>query len=468
MTIPTMADIKLPKKCQFLFRPFRFKVLFGGRGSAKSTSVALSLLVRGLQDKHRILCTRQFQKSIQDSVHKLLSDLNDKYNLGYEVTQTTIKHPDTGTEFIFTGLHANVTAIKSLEGITLVFCEEAESITEASWNLLIPTIRAVNSEIIVVFNPADESDATYERFVTPFIDLLDDKGSYQDEHHYIQELNYTDNPFLPATMMIDIDKMKLNDFQKYLHIYMGHPLKDEDKSLIKSSWFDVCVDAHLKLNFESIGAKVIGYDPADSGADANAFCYRYGSIVQHIYCSNDGNLDSNCEKVFEYAIQSNVKDVIYDVCGLGVGARVMFDKIDPQKNITYTPFNASNKPSPGKYDSDQLNKDVFRNLRAEAYWNLRNRFYNTYQAVVNGKYCNPEDMISIDSECSYVKQLRSEITKIQTVSNPNGLIQIESKEAMKKRGISSPNIADSLNYTFAKLPTKNNVIDINIDFASEW
>lgn len=111
---------------------------------------------------------------------------------------------------MFRGLHNNVSEIKSLENISIAYVEEAESVSEHSWNTLIPTVRAENSEIWVVFNPRDEKDATYQRFVV-----------HPPENSRISFINYTDNPYCPAVMAEEAENCRRLDFDLYSHIWLG-------------------------------------------------------------------------------------------------------------------------------------------------------------------------------------------------------------------------------------------------------
>jgi len=178
--------VQFPEKLTFLFQPARYKVAYGGRGSAKSWSFARALLLKGIDQSLRILCAREIQKSIKDSVHQILSDQIDILGLRskYDIKQTEILGRN-GTKFIFTGLSdLTVDTIKSYEGIDIVWIEEGQVITERSWKILVPTIRKERvegeldrlaegmaeklktSEIWVSFNPDLESDPTYARFIT--------------------------------------------------------------------------------------------------------------------------------------------------------------------------------------------------------------------------------------------------------------------------------------------------------------
>lgn len=185
-------NVEFPEKLGFLLtKKARYKGARGGRGSAKSWSFARALLVLGSAEKLRILCTREVQKSIKQSVHKLLKDQIEAMGLSsfYRVLENEIRGSN-GTEFSFSGLSdQTVDSIKSFEGCDIVWVEEAQSVSKRSWSVLIPTIRKEGSEIWLSFNPELETDETYDRFITN-----------QPEDAIIVEMNYTDNPWFPDVL----------------------------------------------------------------------------------------------------------------------------------------------------------------------------------------------------------------------------------------------------------------------------
>jgi phage terminase large subunit len=457
---------------KFLFQPRRYKVAVSGRSAGKSYAFALALLILGLKSQKRILCTREFQVSISDSVHKLLSDLNTKYNLGYEVLNNTIRHPQSKTEFLFYGLKTNVSKLKSLEGIDIVFLEEAENISQQSLDILIPTIRKEGSEIWLVFNPSSTFDAVYKTYVTPFLSELSDNGSYTDQTHHILKTGYWDNPHNSAETLLDIEKMRDEDYEKYLHIYKGDPISDTELSLIKPKYFDAAIDAHIKLNFEAVGHKALGYDPSDTGSDNQAVVHRHGSVVKNIHDWEKYNLDEGVKAVHQLTLDNKINEVIFDVVGVGTGVKYMMSALDPNKTFRLTPFsgNATPRHPLQKYKDGEPNKEVFRNLRAQYYWSLKDRFEATYNAVVHGQYIDPDKMISISSDCEHIELLKYELTNIRRKRGAaSSRILIESKDDMRKRGMKSPNIADALMYVFSgEVEFGNNITIPEIIYASQW
>ena len=207
-----MMNIEFPEKLLFyITEKKRYKVSYGGRGSSKSWTAGRGLILRAMQSKIRILCTRQLQTSIKDSVHKLLCDTIYALKLEqyFDITRDTIRCHN-GSEFIFKGLQNQTNEIKSIEGIDICWVEEAQSVSEDSWAILIPTIRKENSEIWVTFNPDREEDATYQRFVVnPPPDSI------------VQLVNYYDNPWFPEVLRKEMEYDKQVDYAKYEHVWLG-------------------------------------------------------------------------------------------------------------------------------------------------------------------------------------------------------------------------------------------------------
>lgn len=204
--------IEFPDKLEFLFSPARYKVAHGGRGSGKSWGYARALLVMGAEQKLRILCVREVQKSIKDSVHKLLGDQIEAMGLGsfYEVLETVIRGRN-GTEFTFSGLSSQTAdSIKSFEGCDVVWAEEAQSISKRSWDILTPTIRKPDSEIWITFNPNLDTDETFVRFV-----VSPPPGAV------VVQMNYHDNPWFPKVLEQERLHCQISNAEDYANIWEG-------------------------------------------------------------------------------------------------------------------------------------------------------------------------------------------------------------------------------------------------------
>lgn len=207
-------NVSIPKAFLDIFKPYRYKVYYGGRGGGKSHVIARYLLICGMEKKSRFLCARELQGSIQDSVHKLLSDIISSdagLSKFYEIQKANIIGVN-GTEFLFKGLKHNITEIKSTEGVDKCWVEEAEKVSASSWETLIPTIRKENSEILVSFNTKNTNDPTYERFV-----------KNADETMLVRKVSWRDNPFFPAVLNQERMKLEKIDPDAYAHIWEGEP-----------------------------------------------------------------------------------------------------------------------------------------------------------------------------------------------------------------------------------------------------
>lgn len=209
-------NVQLPDCAAPLFKPKRYKSLRGGRGSAKSWTVAQTLALLGMQKPKRILCARETQSSIRDSVHKLLSDRMQAMGLAgafYHPEVRTITAPN-GTEFLFAGLSDQTAeSLKSFEGVDIVWVEEGQVTSQRSWDILIPTIRKDDSEIWVTWNPELDTDPTWKL-------LVENKG---DDVLDI-EMNWRDNPWFSDVLNKERLKAKATMSEAdYNNIWEGMP-----------------------------------------------------------------------------------------------------------------------------------------------------------------------------------------------------------------------------------------------------
>lgn len=261
--------IQFPDKVQFLFKPYTFKGLWGGRGSAKSHSMAKALLIIGAKVPIRVLCARETMKSLTDSVQALLEDQVNLMGLShlYECQTGTIlgkkypinhpKFPGRRTEFIFAGLKQNINNIKSYEKCDIAWVEEGAAVSENSWQKLIPTIRTPSDalaafyglkkpcdpEIWISWNPELNEDSTHKRFILS-----------PPENSKIVRLNYTDNPWFPEKLRNDMeyDRRKLSE-DTFNHIWGG-----ECRSSAEGAIFGL----EMKKATQSGRICSVPYDPA--------------------------------------------------------------------------------------------------------------------------------------------------------------------------------------------------------------
>ena len=220
---PAVMDVEIIAELIPFLEPMRYKVAYGGRGSSKSWGIARMLISRAYSGYEKILCCREFQGSIEESVHALLQTQITRMGLtsAFEIQAKKITCLTTGSVFLFEGLKANVTKIRSMEGVTVVWAEEAEKILKKSWNTLTPTIRTEGSEIWVSFNPDDDLDETYQRFVENPPDSC-----------YSVQVNYHMNPWFPQVLRDEMEEMKRKDPAEYEHIWEGKP-----RTAIKGAYY---------------------------------------------------------------------------------------------------------------------------------------------------------------------------------------------------------------------------------------
>lgn len=213
-----MQTVEFPDALEFLFRPSRYKVLVGGRGATKSWGIARALLLKGAEKPLRILCAREFQGSIEDSVHALLKSQIAALGLsGFYGTELKQIIGPNGTRFTFAGIRTNPQKISSTEGIDICWVEEAANVSKASWQFLIPTIRKEGSEIWISYNPQLETDETHQRF-----------SVHPPAQSVVKRLTWRDNPWFPEVLRAEKDELKERDMDAYLNVWEGHCLKALD------------------------------------------------------------------------------------------------------------------------------------------------------------------------------------------------------------------------------------------------
>ena len=297
-----IARAEFPLKLECLFKPSRYKVLYGGRGGAKSWGVARALLIKGAQAPLRVLCAREFQTSIKDSVHKLLCDQIMALGLEgfYEITQASIRAKN-GTEFSFVGLKNNVANVKSYEGVDVCWVEEAQTTSRMSWNVLIPTIRKEGSEIWITFNPELETDETYQRFVLN-----------PPENCIVQKVNWSDNPWFPDTLKLEKDALKHRDLQAYNVVWEGLCRQTVDGAIFAKEMQMAELDGRItKVNYDPTKPVHAIFDLGWSDATAIWFLQFIGMETRLIRY-----LEGNQQTMSDYLAKMQTFGYMYDTLWL--------------------------------------------------------------------------------------------------------------------------------------------------------
>ena len=413
----------------FWLTPARNRVLYGGRSSSKSWDAAGFAIFLSNSYKIRVLCTRQFQNKIEESVYTLLKVQIARFGLShrFRILENKIINRYTGSEFIFYGLWRSIDEIKSLEGIDIHWAEEAHLLTEEQWEILNPTIRKQGSQHWIIFNPRLVTDFVYRRFVVN-----------PPPNTVVRKINYNENPFLSETMRAEVEAAKAEDYENYLHVYEGNPKSDDEESVIKRSHIMAAIDGHNALGIEISGIYRIGFDVADAGEDYCAMVESYGSlnVWADQWKAKEDELLKSCSKVWAKARESNAL-IVYDAIGVGATSGAKFNELNTSNKIRiehqkFFAGGAVAKPDSQYQRSGIKNRDYFANIKAQAWWLIADRFRNTYNAVRNGQSFNDDDMIFIDGNMPHLNQLIDELTSPKQDYDNAGRVKVEGKKDLSK------------------------------------
>jgi len=272
------VDLDLPEVIGPIWEdPKRYNIMYGGRGSAKSWSTARILAMLGYFTPKRILCAREIQRSLKESVYQLLLDQMELLSLDhfYRATKDSIVGLN-GTQFLFHGIRTeDIAKIKSLEGVSDCWVEEAHTVSSKSWRILVPTIRAEDSKVYVTFNPELVDDPTYERFITK---------PPADSH--VIKMNYTDNPWfnkvLDQERLEDLDRDTTHDKHVYKHTWEGVTLPAVEGAIFANEVAKLFEEHRVRpLDPDPMG-KVHGIMDLGWGVMTMVLAQRFGNTVNII------------------------------------------------------------------------------------------------------------------------------------------------------------------------------------------
>lgn len=220
--------VDIPEIYQDIFLPARYKVFYGGRGSAKTETVATFLILKALESKCTILCCREYKVSIANSVHAVLKKIIDRLGLQqyFTINNENITC-NNGSKFIFAGLHNNIDSIKSIPNIKYCWVEEAQTLTQRTLTVLRPTIRDIGSEILFTFNPYREDDPIYKFFI--------EKPPTKQKTLIVKTYWY-DNPFFTEALENERLEDLEGDMDEYHHIWDGECLKHSEAVIFSGKY----------------------------------------------------------------------------------------------------------------------------------------------------------------------------------------------------------------------------------------
>lgn len=379
---------------------WRHAIIEGGRYSLKSHTAGRYLLLEVMSKQTRVVCLRQFQKNIEDSSHQLLVDLIDKYEFeGFTVTNNEIRHKN-GSNIIFKGLDRNVeSTIKSLEGVDIVWVDEAQVITLKSIRVLVPTVRKSGSQLIWTLNRLTDIDPVIAYFLTD--------PPREDVWHLQVDYRMADSyGWLSSEMQKEIEYSRLHHPEDYAHDYLGKAMNQSDKSILSVSK----VLEAMGREIEDDGAIEVGADIARMGNDRTEFVKRKG--LKEIARKTFSKLRTTevCDEL-EIFVDFD-KTILIKVDDTGVGGGVTDEMMKRGYNIMAINFG-----------SRAADSDKYPNLISEAWFYI--------QTII--------DQMSIIND----RDLLTELSSRQWAMDSKGKRGVESKDMYKKRGYRSPDKADA-------------------------
>lgn len=451
------ATIEVPRKLLRLFaKPKRFKIAVGGRGSGKSESFAKVLAGKVEAEGLRILCCREHQNTIEESVHNLIQRQIKTHELpGFDIQSSRINH-DSGGGFIYRGLARNPEGVKSIDDVDVAWVEEAQTLSQESIEKFTPSIRAADGEIWFSANPRSSKDPFSQRFLKPFESKLRREGYYEDDLHLIVFLNYCDNPWFPSSLEAERawDETHAPKAQ-YRHVWLGEYDDSVERSIILPEWFDACVDAHKKLGWEPRGVKVAAHDPSDEGGDTKGYAYRHGNVFLDVREKLDYDVNDGMDWALGLASDKRPDWFVWDADGMGISLKRQVEAALRDVITDYHLFHGGAKvanpegwPDEESKSKQRRNKDTYKNRRAQRAAELRDRMSLTYRAVEKSEYHDPDKLVSIASDIADLDLLRAEVCRVPSKPNALGLFQLATKKEMARMGIESPGMFDSLIMSF--------------------
>lgn len=443
---------------------YDFFVDYGGRGGGKTKDKVKSIVLEATIRRVRVLVTRELQNSIEESVKAEIEACIDDLDLHhfFKITEKQIVGLN-GSKFIFKGLKNNINNIKSIANVDIVLVEEAENVSDISWEKLLPSIRPNSGRaiVIVIFNPASMLDSTWQTWIvnTPLRTLL-------------TKCNYDDNKHFPAFL----EAQRLHDEKtlpprRYNNKWLGIPAGPEGDIIIDLEWLEAARFASHHPDWVKAGPKKVAYDPAGQGRDANAAVYADGNCIVDVdEWVKSSDLRVATRRALSMVRRNKAATFTYDECGgFGDGVSVFVDDNVTGKDkddtgepllpirLEVVPFNAGDPVLASDDETiigtEKTPAEIYSNQKAHAHGVVAQMLYNTFRFIELGERdIDPLEMLSfdIDDDDMWKKIMREMSTALWVKSEANSKKKVESKKDMKKRtGQESPNINDCVIMCYA-------------------
>jgi len=491
----------VPKLEPFILKHKKYKLLFGGRGGMK-TRFAQNVFVADVHSsgtKNYVL--RERMTALKESVFSGIETTIKRSGLGgfLSVPSKWEIRNANGGKFTFGGMQ-NIIDMKGTADFKRFLLEEAEKTKQATIDTLGPTLRDVpGAELWYLWNTGSSQDPMSKEFIIPYQAQLDKTGFYEDDYHMIIRLTYKDNIWFKydesLQQEVDKDKQKVKrgimTQARFDGIWKGSFNDDVASSVIKEDWFKACVDSHIKLGFEAHGAKTVGVDPSDVGEDMCGYAARHGIVFVDVDeipgVNGNRKMDEACKRAIAFGCDS----FGYDADGLGATLRDNVDRAFNGKKTNIYAYKGSteihNPEALFKSETAQLtnrsdklkNKDVLKNKKAQNTIELAERIFRTWEAVVEGKYHDPDTLISFATYNSETKigikpdmleKLKAEACKTPIKEGPT--IQFYTKKELRvgiilpdgsRLKIPSPNLFDAVVTSLDKASIISHVKEIDLN-----
>lgn len=409
ITCPEILNIP-PKLYPFIFEfnNYSYFLLEGGRASGKTQSVARFILYISQNRRVRICCGREIQSSINESVRAVFVDLIEKYKLPFDIKRDILTHKITGSSIFFKGFREQGKVnIKGLEGIDILWIDEAQSITKPTLDVIVPTIRKKNSVIIFTMNRYTRFDSVYEFCAN------------RDDCLHIN-INYFDNPFVDEKILNEASVAKSRNINDYNHIWLGYPLSNNNEFLLSSDAIDKAINLEYEVDSSYFSNSIMSVDLSASGADlcvAKLFVQQNSSVWLEKYTKSWSEADTDITKGKIVDLYSTwaPRLLVMDADGLGYPIW-----ISVQKMISNAIGFRGAKKAISKYAL---------NARADGYLALKDYIEKGYLKL---------------SDKNAIRQLEY----IKKIFKPNGVIAIQDKKEIRKLHSQSPDFADCVMMAF--------------------
>ena len=392
------------------FNNFRYFLIKGGRGGAKSQTIGRFSLYLNEKYNLRTVCGRETQTSIAESVYSLLADLIREHQLNFETLASKITSRDTSSTINFRGFREQgAFNIQGMEGIDLLWIDEAQALTKQTLDVLIPTIRKNNAKIIFSMNPHVHDD--------PVVTMLAGRPDC-----LVIEINYLDNPYCPQALINEANACRKLSEKDYQHIWLGKPLDQSEDAVYSLGDFEIGrQNAHLLA--QGYGVRVGGFDIARSdpqkGDTCAAFVFQQMGALhwEEVFVDEWSIKDLNYTtgRILTIINEQKIDYAVIDEDGLGAGPLDTLTRGRSLENIT-----GFRNPSIG-YQADKF----FGNIRTKYAYKFKNALVSGHRHIKTKK---------VIDECLTIKY----------GFDHNQRRILVSKDKMRKEGVKSPNMADAL------------------------